>query len=574
MELSHEILRQVVLPTAAFYTPPACNADGGAAEPAETCWQDSLLNPKNRVDSLDFPQNPSWRIDGCIAHGTQFYAIPLFLSPTQPHRVDVFIPNQSAVTVPAGLRSVLDLSTAFYTRDTGVTRQLGITRHIVRCLQHWTAHSKEAWQYSRFPFGSRIVFHNIPVNVRDARISIAPTYHLERQMLSTRQLEIVWQDEGVELPPAIDISELHYKAQPHDSVSVVERDGKTLIFKAIASHTKYLYHELRHLLLVPPHPNVIQRPLHLVTKKCGFGSKVAVLGFTLPYHQHGTVRDHIPFLALHSKITHNDEVKWARQLVAALRHLRRTCRTFYSDLRLDNILLSDSFDLIMVDFEQRGVWSEFAAPEINAIECMRQLAMDDELPDATRVKYADLLTQLLPCWESLVEGEEYTWPGGQHGYNVAWQCLDEDEQESCEVYMLGRVLWCLFEAQSAPQRAAIWTSYKSEPTVGFPAYTRTPHEMRRLIDWCTEGRVPTLSSYIVRAGSKLVLRDLEASGTSTPEDVRNKAKSFWTERVAESERWVRKRIENRKMNHRGFGFPNRPSLAVIDTFLEAYANKL
>ncbi|KAJ3494897.1 hypothetical protein NLG97_g3783 [Lecanicillium saksenae] len=298
MDLSHEILRQVVLPTAAFYT-PARQPDParGAPEPAETCWQDSLLNPKNRIDSLDFPKDPSWRIDGCIAHGTQFYAVPLFLGPTQPHRVDVFIPSQSCLPLPAGLRSVLDLDAAFYTRETQATRQLGITRHIIRCLQHWTAHSGEAWRYTRLPFGSRILFQNLPVDVRDAHISIAPTYHLERQMLSTRQLEILWHGEGVELPSAIDISELRYKAQPHDSVSVVEHEGETLIFKAITSHTKYLYHELRHLLLVPPHPNIIQRPLHLVTKKCGFGSKVAVVGFTLTYHKHGTIRDHIPFLA-------------------------------------------------------------------------------------------------------------------------------------------------------------------------------------------------------------------------------------------------------------------------------------
>lgn len=569
MELNQDIIKKVVLPTAAYYLP---QLQVSSAAP-ETCWQESILNPKNRIDSLDFPKAPSWRIDGCIAHGTQFYAIPLFLGPTQPHRVDVFIPNHSTLPLSSDVRDILDLSTAFHTRETKATRQLGITRHIVRCLQHWTATSEEVWRYSRFPFGSRIIFHNLPIDVREARITIAPTYHLERQMLSVRQLEILWQGEGIELPPTIDISELHYQSQPHDSVSVVQRDGQTLIFKAITSHTKYLYHELRTLLRVPPHPNIIARPLHLVTKKCGFGSKVAVLGFTLTYHPHGTVRDHLPDLARRGAITQRDEVRWAQQLVRALRHLRKTGRSFYSDLRLDNILLSDTYDLIMVDFEQRGVWSEFAAPEINAIECLRELATAEELPYPPRIRCAYLLTQLLPHWESLVEGEEYVWPAGKNGYNVAWQCLDEEEQESCEVYMLGRVLWCIFEAQSAPQRAAIWTSYKSEPVVEFPAYSRTPREMRRLIDWCTEGHVPTLSSVIVRSGNKLVLKEHEATGGSTLDDIYGTAHSFWTRRVTESERWVRDRIANRRMNHRNSAFPNRPSLVVVETFLEAYANK-
>lgn len=292
------------------------------------------------------------------------------------------------------------------------------------------------------------------------------------------------------------------------------------------------------------------------------------------YHPHGSVRDHLPHLALRGKITHCDEVKWALQLVRGLRHLRKTCNTFYSDMRLDNILLSDSYNLIMVDFEQRGVWSEFAAPEINAIECIRELAMDEELPDETKEKYAALLTRLLPNWEALVQGEEYTWPRGKNGYNVAWQCLREDEQESCEVYMLGRVLWCIFEAQSAPQRAAIWSSYKSEPVVEFPAYARTPVEMRRLIDWCTEGRQSTLGNLLVRSGSKLVLRELENTGGTTPEAVRETAKAFWTQRIADSEHWIGERIAMREANQPTQGFPNRPSLAVVESFIGAYSQKL
>ncbi|TQV97189.1 Tyrosine-protein kinase, active site protein [Cordyceps javanica] len=599
MELSQEVIRQVALPAAAFHGPsPPCGPEQATPASAEACWQTSLLNPKNRIDSLEFPANASWRIDGCIAFGTQFYAVPLFLGPVPPQRVDVFIPSHAAISSSSssspGLCQALDLSTAFHTRETRATRQLGITRHIVRCLQHWTATSDEAGRYRSFPFGSRIVFHNVPVDVRAARISVAPAHHLERQMLSAQQLRDMWrEEEGIRLPPAIDLGELRYKAQPHDSVSVVERDGETLVFKAVTSHTKYLYHELRQLLRMPPHPNVIGRPLHLVTKRCAFGAKTAVVGFTLAYHRHGSVRDHVPRLALRGRTTHRDEVRWALQLVRALRHFRAACGgggggggTFYSDLRLDNVLLSDALGLVLVDFEQRGVWSEFAAPEINAIECLRELATDEDLPDddddgggggggGARARYAGLLTQMLPRWEALVDGEAYAWPAGRRGYNVAWRCLAAEEQERCEVYMLGRVLWCLFEAQSAPQRAALWTSYPSEPAVEFPAYARTPPgAMRRLIDRCTEGHVPTLSSVVVRSGGKLVLRELEAAGGSTPDAVRDRAREFWTMRIADSERWVRNHIESRKNHPINPAFPKRPDLSVVEAHLEAYFNKL
>ncbi|OAA37272.1 Protein kinase-like domain protein [Beauveria brongniartii RCEF 3172] len=614
MELNQDVLVQVALPTAAYYKPPPARTPEPTKSAETCCWQTSLLNPKNRIDSLDFPSNPLWRIDGCIAFGTQFHAVPLFPvsstlpppPPPPPLRVDVFIPKHTAIS-PA-LRHVLDLGAAFHARDARTTQQLGLTRHIVRCLQHWTTSSsagEAAHGYrhgQQLPFGSRIVLHNVPVDVRDARFSVAPTHHLERQMLSVQQLQDMWKDQDIQsFPPTIDIGELRYKSQPHDSVSIVEHAGKeTVVFKAITSHTKYLYHELRNLLLMTPHPNIIERPLALVTKKCGFGSKTAVVGFTLTYHRHGTIRDHLPYLDLHNKITHRDAAKWALQLVQAARHFRGTCDTYNSDLRLDNLLLSDSLDLVMVDFEQRGVWSEFAAPEINAIECIRALATttatDDQdsllpfLPDSLRARYGALLTQMLPHWESLVDGEEYAWPAGRHGYNVAWQCLDDDDDEGrerCEVYMLGRVLWCLFEAQSAPQRAAIWApSYRCEPTVEFPAYVRTPPEMRRLIDCCTRGHQPTLSSVIVRSGGKLVLRGEEqeegeegegfegARKRSTPEAVRDRARLFWTQRVADSERWVRKYIECRTRKHASAAFPNRPTLAAVEEFIEDYISKL
>lgn len=572
MELNQDVARQVALPSAAFYKPPACKPKQAAPEPASARWATSFLNPKNRIDSLEFPTSPSWRIDGCIAFGTQFYAVPLFLGPTQPHRLDVFIPNHS--TICPNLRQVLDLSIAFHTRDTRATRGLGVTRHIVRCLQHWTNSSKEAYDYNKFPFGSRIVFHNLPASPCDARISIVPTHHLERQMHSVQHLQDMWKDECIQLPPTIDLGELHYKAQPHDSVSVVEHKGKTFVFKAITSHTKYLYHELRHLLRMHPHPSIIARPRHLVVKKCGFGSKTAVVGFTLTYHPHGTIRGHVPHLALRNKIPYDREASWALQVVRGLRHFHQTCDTYYSDLRLDNILLSDAHEAIMVDFEQRGVWSEFSAPEINNIECIRELAVAEDTPEPLRGGYADLMAQMLPHWEELVGGEEYAWPVGRKGYNVAWQCLRPEEQECCEVYMLGRVLWCLFEAQSAPHRAAIWTSYETEPTVEFPLYSRTPHEMRRLIDWCTEGHAPTLSSVIVRSGNRLTLREREDGVEPTPEDILRMAKMFWTKRVSDSEKWVRHHIETRKTCATNYAFPSRPTLSAVEAALEKFKKGL
>ena len=99
-------------------------------------------------------------------------------------------------------------------------------------------------------------------------------------------------------------------------------------------------------------------------------------------------------------------------------------------------------------------------------------------------------------------GRDYSWP--TLGYNIPWSCLTKTEQEACEVYMLGRVMWCIFEARSAPQRAAglavvplgnLWSSFQ---------VTRcTPQPIRDLIDRCTRGATPGLTRLIVREGNQL-----------------------------------------------------------------------
>ncbi|KAM5355867.1 hypothetical protein ACJ41O_002513 [Fusarium nematophilum] len=570
MELSQQSIHDVIHPTAAFSDSPL-DVDLGPVNEAShaVSWQDSVLNPKNRIDSLAALERPLWRIDGCTAFGSQFYAVPLFVGPISPMRVDVFIPEPSKL--PSNLRLVLDVDVAFHTTSAKRIAHLGITRHVLRILQHWTSRQQDPAQvFKNIPFGSRIVFNNLPVNVADAEVTIAPTHYLERQLLSVSGLEGFWGD-GAELPPTIDISDVTYVSQLHDSVCLVDIQGKTWIFKALTSYTKYLYHELRQLLTIQPHPNIVARPVHLVTKKCSFGSKIAVIGFTLEYHTHGSLRDLIPFLRIHSMVSLADEMRWSLQLASALVHLRGTSDVFYPDLRLDNIVLSASRDAIMVDFEQRGVWCEFAAPEVNALEYVRLLAVDEEIPPEVSEKYANLLTEMLPGWEDMLESEEYQWPS--KGYNVPWACLTPTEQEACEVYMLGRVLWCIFEGNSAPQRAAVWLSYRWEPLVEFPGYTRTPPPMQRLIDRCTRGRQTGLSRLIVREKDQLVLREHERMGLSAPDKVQQTARDWWSREIEASEQWLRQRIEGMKRGDWKENYYDRPTLKEVLAELENFRDE-
>jgi hypothetical protein len=583
MELNSASIHDVIHPTAAF-SQRSSLAGAQITAPSDISWDESQLNPKNRIDSLDPLLNPLWRIDGCTGLGTQYYVVPLFLRDIPPTRFDVFIPDE-AVNSPI-LRELLDLNVAFHTKDAPRLRRLGISRHIVRALQAWiTTMGHDAYSNlcDTLPFGSRIIIERLHVDVRKTRISVVPTYYVERELLGMAKL-----DENLELAPellpkAVDLSRLSIVQELHDSVCLVRmRDeeegketGKLWILKALSSSTKYLFVELRNLLQMEPHPNIISRPEYLVTKRCLFGGKTAVVGFLVPFHANGSVRDTLPLLRVHGRLGLREQTKWAIQLTSAVSHILERGRMFYPDLRLDNILFSASNDIIMVDFEQRGVWCEFAAPEVNAIEYVRILASDDldeassGIPEETRSHFAAILHRLLPGWDALQACEGYSSPRphGYANYNVAWLALDETEQEAAMVYMLGRVLWCIFEGQSAPQKAAVWQSYRYEPDIEFPDFRMTPCGLRDLIDRCTRGRRDVLSSLIVRQGSRLVLRD---NNSSSAEEVLRVAREWWKDEVEAAEEFLRMR-EARKAsgqwNSNHFGRPKlREVLAELERF--------
>ena len=631
MDLSAKAIHNVIHPTAVFSkefnglgSPPASGRGTNLTDAASThhenydidgsndkdhdngvvclppSWAVSHLNPKNRIESLDHPKNPQWRIDGCTSLGTQFFAIPIFMHTAPPMRIDVFIPEQAKQTPK--MRRLLNLATAFHVRDGTRVSKLGIASYIIRALQLWSASFADfTGTYKSLPFGSHIVFENLPTDIRDIRIRIAHGYHLELQMLSVPALCNLWHIPGGSaltfFPELTDLSKLHVLKQVHDSTSIVLCKGKQVIFKAVTSYTKYVYHELYNLLSIAPHPNIIARPKHIVTKKCSFGSKTAVLGFTLEFHPQGSMRDNLPVRRFNGHLTLSDQFRWAKQITSALLHLRETGGPFYSDLRLDNIVLSDSDDAILVDFEQRGVWCEFGPPEVNALEYVRLLAEhedsfgssdqtdsgserdmeyvfgdhdkgedEDSMHDSRR--YARLLSRLLPGYESLLAWQNYSERGFEMGgYNVSWLCLTPPEREAAEVYMLGRVIYCIFEGVSAPARASVWQSYRSESDVEFPNYVRTPDGIAALIDKCTGGRRPTLTNLLSRVGDRITIMDKHQEQEGGVENVQRIARRFWKDEVQQAVGFLEDRLAAMKNGSWNENYFERPTLAEVLTEL-------
>ncbi|KAK4144724.1 uncharacterized protein C8A04DRAFT_27446 [Dichotomopilus funicola] len=580
MDLTSAAIHDVIHPTAAFNQNRTPHQPRSPLEAPS--WNGSQLNPKNRLDSLELPQRALFRIDGCTGLGTQFHAVPLFLPDLPPMWFDVFLPKQ-AVATPE-LYDLLDMHMAFHTRDALRVRRLGISIYVVRALHYWISdrgYETYSALFEALPFGSRIIFDVLHLDVRRTKISVVPTYYVERQLLGLSRLDRDLDIAPELLPEAVDISRLSFVQRLQDSVCLVRMreaghggtPGNLWVFKALTSSTKYLFLELRNLLRMKPHPNVISRPGYLITKRCLFGGKTAVIGFLLPFHEHGSVRDLLPLMRIHGQLKQEQQLRWARQLTSAVLHVHTHGKMFYPDLRLDNILFSASQSIIMVDFEQRGVWCEFASPEVNAIEYMRILASDpaDEtagaIPENVRGHFAAIVNRLLPDWGTLQSREDYATPrpNGYSNYNIPWLALDATEQEASMVYMLGRVLWCIFEGQSAPENATVWQSYRYEPDVEFPTFHSTPPELRSLIDQCTRGRRVALSSLIIREGSRLVLRDKKGGSAA---EVTDTARAWWQAEVKAAEDFIKLREESKKDGSWDSNYFGRPRLADVLNELE------
>lgn len=365
MNLTSQAIHDVVHPTAIFCAPDNDNQENGLQENCPS-WESSQLNPKNRIHSLDPPKNPLWKIDGCAALGTQFYAVPLFVQDLPPKRIDVLISEDAFSPI---LREILDMDVVFHTRDRIRLQQQGICSYVLRALQAWTVREgcpkiKELFvggssgKNLSFPFGSRIIFENLPLKVEDVNICIHRNNDLQKRHKSVMELAQMWK--GTPLPPTIDIDQLVFVKQLHDSVCVVRYGGSESaqsgfwVLKALTSSLKFMYHELRILLTMPPHPNIVSRPTRLVTERSDLNEKRQnVVGFLLPFYSGGGLRDELPIMRIHNSLQIKDQARWSKDICSGLIHIQAT--TFYPDLRLDQIVFpADEKRPIVVDFEQRG----------------------------------------------------------------------------------------------------------------------------------------------------------------------------------------------------------------------------
>lgn len=83
-----------------------------------------------------------------------------------------------------------------------------------------------------------------------------------------------------------------------------------------------------------------------------------------------------------------------------------------------------------------------------------------------------------------------------------------------------------------------------------------------------------MSKYIVRQGNQLVLRHLEHTGLSTPEQVQQTARQWWAQEVKASENWLQERAEGMKLGNWKENYYDRPTLREVHSELRAFAERM
>ncbi|KAL2834219.1 hypothetical protein BDW59DRAFT_156161 [Aspergillus cavernicola] len=548
MDPSPKLLDALFFPTAAYH-PDLPLPENRQQKEGLIDWSRSFLNPATRIETLDSVPTPTWDIDGAEPDGIQFWALPRFTRGHPPQRIDVYV-GPTDIEAHPSLRPLANATVVMVGKD--ACARLDIARHILRALEYWSSRIVDFERlYMSMPFGSQICIKDIKPSILEMEITFVADYALERQWLSATQLKEMWQLPADSWPSELDLNEIEFIRQMHDSISLVtisKRHGAAqYIFKAASTDVKLLYLELRNLLELFPHPNILSRPIYVVTKKVRFGGKQGLCGVILEYLPLGTLGR---FLACHKAPAHpmTDRLKWARQATEALIHIHSQCGKFYADLNMSNIGVKHSKDggspdLVIIDFDQRTGLYNWSPPEVYYVDYIERLArghIDSAVPE----EYRAIMRSLFPNWTPPSRHTRYH--EAFAGYSIGWLALSKHERDAAMVYMAGKLLWCIFENVEEITEPAIYAAFRINPSLTFPEFKATPPEMRDCIRRCTAGAPEwegRRQPFVIRQGRLYPRAKISSAEGQFKlfKEVQSAARWWWKEEIEDARRFLRAR---------------------------------
>ena len=546
-------------------------------------------------ESIDDEMQSDWRIDDSD-FGVRYYAFPRFVSPLPPSRIDVVVPDQTAWSPKTW--SVLGARDSVHLSGERL-RALGISKHLRRALSHWSSQFPGfERRYRDLPFGSEIVVFNIEADIKKMHIAIQPNQTVWDRMFSVQGLERLWKDDGVQLPPCIDYKRLEYVKQCSSDVCLVDMPGlggpQKMIFKSNIDVFSALYHEVKVALTLPRSQYIAGPAAYLVTISNEDGSEARVCGFLTEYYELGTLQRNLPERRQNGSLSLQQQVRWARELTSALLHVMSVPGYFYSDLRMDNMVLARNPDgsesLKLIDFDQSRNIYNWVPPEIYYLEWMAELSHEDfdwshAVEAQSRRKYSTLLDRFLSVkgYTARPQTPPLNYDNPPQGWYFPWLLSNQQEQEASHVYLLGKALYCLFEGLGDAD-IILGRSLPEEAEQRFPEFRRTPLPIQELVKNCTAGAREWKDGHIkvYRRGGKvfpLGKAGLNGEGEATFDETKTAIKSFWQNEMVKAERFIKAREkyelgEADEKDLKELDYLRRPRLAEVLSTIDTFSSSI
>jgi serine/threonine protein kinase len=542
------------------------------------CFMDEKAT--NQPNTFYRPQYPSyqhryWKITGCAAGGTLLFTIPLFIKDFPPLRIHTIIPDLYD-QIPY-IREYFNSASLCHTEFAHIESH-PLARHILQTLDKWTDQNKDniTSRLLMLPFASNLMIPEITIDPSTTEIHFVPNYEPEQAMHSVDTLrnQLKNGQEPIVYPEILDLNELVILSQIHDSISLVrctrDSNDQAWIFKSAVRGYQHLYLELKLLLSIPPHKNILGRPKYIITKKGCFGRKAGVCGFLVEYFPLGSIGHNISLIR--EERSDQELIELITQIGSALKYLMHNGH-FLPDMRTENIVLSEDKGVlrpILIDFEQGENWRTWSPPEVYYHEYLHKLVQCDAIPEKDKEEFQYRLDRIHSAFIDEKELLNYTPPSLEE--NCAWKCLSPLQRESATVYLLGKLMWCIFEgAISISIIDMFWRPIGEQASlIEFPHFEKTPLSLRPLILKCTEG-APELEdrlSATTRIKSKIYPRNHSHNLGKDQRDIvlatLESSKIWWLDELIRMENFFKNsfRHDTQEFNY------NRPCLQDVLDRLE------
>lgn len=547
MDPTHVIIDSLILPYAAFHKEPRKSPIDLKA--ALECRKGFSIQIKS-VECPSFSEPELWDIDGGETDRGFFCTVPKFARHKPPRRITTTM-AWDKTKYSSELSEQLELD-AFFRAGKRRIHDLPLTKHLRKALTYWSS-QRPCFQceYESLPFGSKIIVESLDEDVTQMKIRLAPDATIEESWLSIDEFA-----DEVSIPVeslsnmTVPWESLELLSHAHENISIVrvagERNGPSYVFKALMEDTHYMYHELRLLLSMDSHPNIIMKP-HALVMKSRPNSAPGIAGFLLELYPGPTLQqrlhtDEYPVVTMNQKLT------WSCQLVSALLHVRAQPPGYFPDFKPNNIVFTscDNGDgsctkPVLLDFEQRGTWYMWTPPEVRYVEYLELLALTST-QESVRKRYTSFLKGVFPHWTP--EYNNRPLRDARDGYNLAWASLHTKARAKAQVYALGKVLWCIFEGVPSPDGPHNVESFLEDfdQDQQFPEFRLSPPVIQALIRRCTAG-APEWGDRrpgVARDGGRIVPWGRQGCNV-TADETQAAATKWWNEELSLAEDFVRHR---------------------------------